>query len=38
MNDTTPIGEYYNPLTGERLGSTHFSWSAAHILMWAAEA
>ena len=35
--DVTPIHEYYDPITGGQLGSPHFSWSAAHILMWAAE-
>ena len=35
-NDTTPIGERYNPDDGEIIGATHFSWSAAHLLMWAA--
>ena len=35
--DVTPLHEYYNPITGEQLGSPHFSWSAAHILMWASS-
>jgi hypothetical protein len=35
--DVTPLHEYYNPISGSPLGSPHFSWSAAHILMWAAE-
>ena len=35
--DQTPFGEYYNPITGERYGSRHFSWTSAHILLWAAE-
>lgn len=37
VNDTTPIGEHYNPDTGGRQGATHFSWSAAHIIMWMTE-
>ena len=35
--DTTPLHEYYDPMTGSPHGSAHFSWSAAHVLMWAAE-
>jgi putative isomerase len=29
----TPIRENYHPLTGEGLESSHFSWSAAHLLL-----
>lgn len=31
--DSQPISQYYNPLTGERQGADHFSWTAAHILL-----
>jgi putative isomerase len=31
--DTTPLSEYYNPLTGERMGAYHFGWTAAHTLL-----
>jgi len=27
------IRENYDPVTGEQLGATNFSWSAAHLLM-----
>lgn len=30
---TAPIYENYNPLSGERLGASNFSWSAAHLLL-----
>jgi len=33
LNDTGPIRENYNPLTGEGMKVNHFSWSAAHLLM-----
>jgi len=32
--DTTPLNEHYDAETGEPLGATHFSWTAAHTLMW----
>lgn len=35
--DTTPLNEHYDPDTGEPLGATHFSWSAAHSLLWVLE-
>ena len=36
-NDTTPLNEHYNPDTGNPIGATQFSWTAAHSLMWAFE-
>ncbi|CAJ1406111.1 unnamed protein product [Effrenium voratum] len=36
-NDTTPLNEHYDPETGVPGGVTHFSWTAAHVLMWALE-
>ena len=36
-NDTTPLNEHYNPNTGQPLGAQHFSWTAAHSLLWARE-
>jgi putative isomerase len=30
---TSPLGEYYQPLTGARLGAPHFGWTAAHVLL-----
>lgn len=36
-NDTTPLHEHYHAETGEPQGVTHFSWTAAHALMWAVE-
>jgi len=32
-NSNLPIRENYNPLTGEGLNVSHFSWSAAHLLL-----
>ena len=37
LNDTTPLNEHYNPYTGQPLGAQHFSWTAAHSLLWARE-
>jgi putative isomerase len=33
VNSNKPIRENYNPLTGEGLEATNFSWSAAHLLL-----
>ncbi len=33
LYDQSPIRENYHPITGEGLNATHFSWSAAHILL-----
>jgi len=35
--DPTALNEHYDPETGEPIGATHFSWTAAHSLMWALE-
>ena len=37
VNDTTPLNEHYNPNTGAAIGAQQFSWTAAHLLMWASE-
>ena len=37
LNDTVPLNEHYDAQTGKALGSTHFSWTAAHVLMWSLE-
>ena len=37
FNDTTPFSEHYDPDTGVAQGIPHFSWTAAHVLMWAME-
>lgn len=36
-NDTVPFNEHYNPETGRPIGAQHFSWTAAHVLMWTGE-
>jgi neutral trehalase len=36
-NDTTPLNEHYDAQTGKPIGTQHFSWTAAHVLMWAQE-
>lgn len=36
-NDTTPFTEHYDPDTGFAEGVPQFSWTAAHVLMWAME-
>jgi hypothetical protein len=36
--DTSPLNECYDPLTGIGLRVEQFSWTAAHLLMWAQEA
>lgn len=36
-NDTTPFTEHYDPDTGAAEGVPQFSWTAAHVLMWAME-
>eukprot|EP00928_Gymnodinium_smaydae_P076137 TRINITY_DN59124_c0_g1_i1.p1 TRINITY_DN59124_c0_g1~~TRINITY_DN59124_c0_g1_i1.p1 ORF type:complete len:362 (+),score=50.47 TRINITY_DN59124_c0_g1_i1:3-1088(+) len=36
-NDIVPFNEHYNPETGKPIGAQHFSWTAAHVLMWSAE-
>ena len=33
LTGTAPIHENYQPLSGERLGASNFSWSAAHLLL-----
>ena len=33
LSTTAPIHENYNPLSGQRLGASNFSWSAAHLLL-----
>ncbi|CAE7826383.1 ygjK [Symbiodinium sp. CCMP2592] len=35
--DQTPLNEHYNPETGDPEGAQHFSWTAAHTLMWTSE-
>lgn len=35
--DTTPLNEHYNAETGVPEGAQHFSWAAAHSLMWILE-
>mmetsp|Transcript_46938 Transcript_46938/g.109862 ORF Transcript_46938/g.109862 Transcript_46938/m.109862 type:complete len:263 (+) Transcript_46938:1-789(+) len=35
--DSTPLSEHYHPETGSPRGATHFSWTAAHVLMWIEE-
>ena len=37
LNQDAPIRENYHPLTGVGMESSHFSWSAAHLLMLMAE-
>ena len=37
LNDTVPLNEHYDAQTGKALGTTHFSWTAAHVLMWSLE-
>lgn len=36
-NDTMPFTEHYDPDTGFAEGVPQFSWTAAHVLMWAME-
>jgi len=33
LDSDKPIRENYNPVTGEGLEATNFSWSAAHLLL-----
>ncbi|MEN7547982.1 trehalase family glycosidase [Rapidithrix thailandica] len=37
MNSPQPIRENYHPINGKGLNAHHFSWSAAHILLWLTE-